>query len=322
MPEHSHIDENQVSPAHPTEARMTAGQLLKQARLKAGVHLAVISATLKVPVRQLEALEADQYLTDQSPVFVRGLASSVCRQLHIDPAPVLALLPQASSYSEAFIPSRHIDVAPAELGIMRPSSERFPVKALWAALAMALLIAGLIWLPGPSQWEWLTNVTSSLKTPDATPAVTAPDSASVVVPLVPSASDAASLGGVSIVPSEPLSPAATQSQASPSSPDTLSRGAAVVLPEPGKEALNSTKLGSPEWVFTATAETWLEVRDGQNQVLWSGILKPGDSSRLQVPLPVSVVVGRADALQVSFKGQAFDLKPYSKMNVARFEVKP
>jgi cytoskeleton protein RodZ len=43
---------------------------------------------------------------------------------------------------------------------------------------------------------------------------------------------------------------------------------------------------------------------------------------LQAPLPVSVVVGRADALQVRFKGQAFDLTPHSKMNVARFEVKP
>jgi hypothetical protein len=72
----------------------TAGQLLREARLKAGVHLAVLSVTLKVPVRQLEALEADQLDLAKGAVFLRGLASSVCRHLNTDPAPILALLPQ------------------------------------------------------------------------------------------------------------------------------------------------------------------------------------------------------------------------------------
>ena len=58
----------------------TAGQLLRQARQKTGMHLAVLSVTLKVPVRQLEALEADELDPGKGPVFYRGLASSMCRQ--------------------------------------------------------------------------------------------------------------------------------------------------------------------------------------------------------------------------------------------------
>lgn len=312
MHEHSNLGENQVLPANPNQAPVTAGQFLKQARLKAGVHLAVLSVNLKVPVRQLEALEADQYLTNQSPVFVRGLASSVCRQLRIDPAPVLALLPHASSYSETSTPARHIDVAPAELGVMRPSSERLPVKALLAALAMALLIVGLIWLPGPSQWAWLAKMTSPVNVTDPVPTLQAPISLPDLVPLVPAASGEASLGGGSI----------TVSSAPPLNPGAPTSIPVVDVPEPGKVSLSASKMVAYDWVFSAIAESWLEVRDGQNQVLWSGILKPGESSRFQAPLPVSVVVGRADALQVTFKGRAFDLKPHSKMNVARFEVKP
>ena len=38
-------------------------------------------------------------------------------------------------------------------------------------------------------------------------------------------------------------------------------------------------------------------------------------------LPLSAVVGRADATQVQVRGQAFDLTTVSKDNVARFEVK-
>ena len=322
MPENAQLDENQGSPSAPHPAAMTAGQVLKQARLKAGVHLAVISVALKVPVRQLEALEADQYLTDQSPVFVRGLASSVCRHLRIDVAPVLALLPQPDRYSAPLVPARQPDVAPVEMGMMQSSSERFPKKAFWSALAMTLLIAGLIWLPGPSQWTWVDEVSKLLKLTNLTQAVPAPEATTEGASKGTTAADAPSLGAVTIVPFEPVPPVATPPSAVPSSPVAQTNKPSVAQPDPVKVPLAASKTGAPEWVFTATAESWLEVRDGQNQVLWSGILKPGESSRLQAPLPVSVVVGRADALQVRFKGQAFDLTPHSKMNVARFEVKP
>jgi cytoskeleton protein RodZ len=78
----------------------------------------------------------------------------------------------------------------------------------------------------------------------------------------------------------------------------------------------------PELLFSALNTSWIEVRDSQNQLLWNGVLNTGDSKRLQAPQPVSVVVGRADAIQVSFKGQPLDLIPHTKVNVARFEVKP
>ncbi len=79
---------------------------------------------------------------------------------------------------------------------------------------------------------------------------------------------------------------------------------------------------APELVFTALNTSWIEVRDSQNQLLWNGVLNAGDAKRLQTPQAVSVVVGRADAIQVSFKGQAVDMKTHTKVNVARFEVKP
>ena len=89
-----------------TVTTLTAGQLIRAARQKKGVHLAVLSVNLKVPVRQLEALEADQHDSGKGPVFVRALASSVCRQLQMDPAPVLALLPQAPG-SDAIASRQH-----------------------------------------------------------------------------------------------------------------------------------------------------------------------------------------------------------------------
>src|SRR6185369_657668 len=75
----------------------SAGTLLRQAREAAGLHVATLAANLKVPVRKVEALEEDRYDLLGDAVFVRGLASSICRTLKVDPQPVLQRLPQTAS---------------------------------------------------------------------------------------------------------------------------------------------------------------------------------------------------------------------------------
>src|SRR6478752_2999890 len=75
---------------------VSAGTLLRQAREAAGLHVATLAANLKVPLRKLEALEEDRYDQLGDAVFVRALASSVCRTLKMDPQPVLERLPQTA----------------------------------------------------------------------------------------------------------------------------------------------------------------------------------------------------------------------------------
>ena len=74
----------------------SAGTLLRQAREAAGLHVAALAVSMKVPVRRLEALEADRWDELPDAVFIRALAASVCRTLKIDPAPVLERLPQVA----------------------------------------------------------------------------------------------------------------------------------------------------------------------------------------------------------------------------------
>ncbi|MDB5861473.1 MAG: hypothetical protein JWQ76_5162, partial [Ramlibacter sp.] len=80
----------------PVADTATAGALLRQAREAAGLHVATLAANLKVPVRKLEALEEDRFEQLGDAVFIRALASSVCRTLKMDPQPVLERLPQTA----------------------------------------------------------------------------------------------------------------------------------------------------------------------------------------------------------------------------------
>jgi len=73
----------------PAQAEATAGTLLRRAREASGLHVAALAVALKVPVRKLEALEDDRIDELGDPVFVRALASSVCRTLKVDPQPIL-----------------------------------------------------------------------------------------------------------------------------------------------------------------------------------------------------------------------------------------
>jgi cytoskeleton protein RodZ len=72
-----------------------AGALIRRAREDAGVHIAALAVALKVPVKRLEALEADRYDLLPDAVFARALAGSVCRNLKLDPGRVMPLLPNS-----------------------------------------------------------------------------------------------------------------------------------------------------------------------------------------------------------------------------------
>lgn len=319
MSENPTQDEVLAMPDSTPDAAKTAGQLLKAARLRAGVHLADLSVILKIPVRQLEALEEDKYQSGQSPVFVRGLASSVCRQLRLDPLPVLALLPHAGTYLEPHGAVRQAYVRPADFGRMRGASPRSPVRAWWAATSMLVMIAALIWLPSPAQWAWLDQMAalSTASAPEVRTVTSEPEAQATSF-----AADAAPLGAVSEVPAVVLMPPSslpvTTALESPVAIQNLPSAANAAPMSPTPPASGSV----PQLQFTAIENSSIEVRDAKNRVVWNGVLKAGETHRVPTPQAVNVVINRASAIQVTFKGQAFDLKPHTKVNVARFEVQP
>jgi cytoskeleton protein RodZ len=291
------------------------------------MHLAVLSVTLKVPVRELEALEADELDPGKGPVFYRGLASSVCRHLQTDAAPILALLPQTTAQLQPLRSKIEPLESGSALGISSiPWGRMFSSQVFWGAALMVLLTGAFLWLPAPSQWAWLDDVKSLMADEVVSQEVNEP----MVVP------PALGLGTPSPAPSPLTDASATTAAAAPSAPASAATGAtgatasAAALPppvQPTPAAPPSSGVAvapfgpGPEWVFSASADSWLEVRNVQKAVVWSGVVKGGESTRIQSPLPVSVVVGRAQVVTATLRGQPFDLKPHTQVTVARFEVK-
>lgn len=316
MPETSNPDVPVVTAALVSETPVTPGQLLRAARLKSGVHLAVLSVTLKVPVKELEALEADQVDPAKGAVFVRALASSVCRQLRMDPAPVLALLPQGAQHLPPQRSVSPMSSSSRALGSRSISSTRPHARQATILVAvMLLLTAALIWLPGPSEWAWLDQLPRFSKAEPAVVTASEPvfmaPSAAVVEPMT-SASDQAVSQAAQVMVS-------VASQASSPSASASASTASVAFALPTGLTPN---VSSSELVFSASEPSWIEVRDAGKQVLWSGVLSAGEKKQIQNALPLNVVVGRAQGVTLTVRGQPFDLKPHTQVTVARFELKP
>jgi cytoskeleton protein RodZ len=66
--------------------------------------------------------------------------------------------------------------------------------------------------------------------------------------------------------------------------------------------------------------SWAEVKDAEGKVLHSQHNAAGTEYVIEGTPPFYVVIGDATKTSVEVRGEAYDLAPYSRQNVARFTI--
>jgi cytoskeleton protein RodZ len=288
----------------------TAGQMLRQARLDAGLHIAALAVSLRVPVKRIEALENGQMDLLPDMVFVRALTSSICQALKIDPKPILDKLPKAA------LPRLNRD----DVAINTPISASKAAKAAWLSeMLSSPLFLGVLFLCAAAAGVYLWPKASTFPipqvsvSPKALPEVGVSHAKETQVAtegaLIPNLS--ASTGLVANI-----TPATTPIDAVAAVSTTAPASAEIPLAAPIDASLIADNLVT----FKATGETWIEVRSAAGSTLFKKLLNAGESAGVSGVLPLTVIVGRADVTQVQVRGKPIDLIPIAKSNVARFEV--
>jgi cytoskeleton protein RodZ len=295
----------------------TAGALLRQAREAAGLHVAALAVSLKVPVRKLEALEDDRY--DQLPdaVFARALASSVCRNLKIDPQPVLDRLPQTTAprlvqdHEGIGAPFR----APGDVTapgwrehLMRPVS--LAVGALLLG-AVAILLLPSFRLPPAA-----TAKADVPAVPMAAAVVVPADPANAAPPAAADPAPTASAAAASVAPN-----AAPATAAMPSAMPAPTAVAATLATTPATTPAEAPVPTTGIVVFKATGPSWVQVTDAKGNVTLRRLMAAGETAGASGALPLAVTVGSVNVTAVEVRGKSYDLGPVSRDNVARFEIK-
>lgn len=276
------------------------GTLLRQAREAAGVHISALAASLKIPVSKIEALESNNFSVLPDPVFARALASSICRVLALDAAPVLKLMPKKDA-SVFFFSTPRINAS------FKDSSQKSgrnsflihatrPVGGAVLVLLLGALAVGFLPFGGYSE-------ISADDGAEAILGLSEPDSGvALALPTLGTESAAASESAADLI-------------TVPLVADVVSTELARVLPD--AVAVVSANLIE----FRARGESWVQVRDATKNVVFERTLAKGESASTTGTLPFTVVIGRADVTEVLVQGKVFDLAGVAKENVARFEVK-
>lgn len=306
-------------------APTSAGRLLAEQREQAGLHLAALAATLKVPPHKLQALEEDRLDAIGDIVFARALASGVCRVLKIDAAPVLALLPRSAPV--ALKDQQGLNTRFKESGARSEGHGPLglPISRVTALIVLALLVAALVIAFVPHREDAASAPPESAADASLPNDAQAPMPGAAPVQVAPSpvASQAPTQAAVPASPAAPVTPVAPAPGASaPGASAPGSTTADNAAPAPAAvQAAPEPAVATEPLVIQARQPTWVQVRDSQGAILTERILQPGDRYAATGNGPWAVVIGRADAADVSVRGQVMDLSAIARSNVARFEVK-
>ena len=293
---------DQITESNPeltvAEPVLTAGALIRRAREAAGLHIAALAVALKVPVKKLEALEADRFELLPDAVFVRALAGSVCRTLKVDPTDIFQLLPSQSSPR----PDHRVEIR----RVLEDATISTNQKTFSGTLSRPAILVGLVLVLGALALVFLPPF-------DFSPTKTEPVDVDVANP--------PPLPVMAVEPAPPeqarVAPGAAKGAGVFNSSGVVSgqvTSIAAVVPAASPPTTGIV-------VFKPTADSWVEVTDAKGIVLLRRQLVSGEVAGASGALPLSAIVGRADVTQVQIRGQSFDLAPVTRDNVARFEVK-
>ena len=285
-----------VQPAHADAALPEASTLLRQAREAAGLHIAVLAATLKVPVERLQALEDGRLQDLPDLTFARALAISVCKVLKVDAAPVLQALPKAADVRLGDVEQRlnaPFSDRSGRGGSVRTAKVSSWSLPAWMALAR-IVVAAALWWWLPQQATSDTTTVTPLVDPAPLPAEVVAPRESAVDPVVPRQPSAPMLAPVPVAPTPEVVPA---------------------------QALVAEPVTGSLLRLTARQPSWVQVTGASGTTLTQRKLEAGESVAFDSDAPLQVVVGRVDETDVWVRGKPLDLSARARNNVARFEVK-
>lgn len=298
MTEELRIEDLLQTEAEPLELPVVAvkelpGAHLKKEREIRGLTVSEVAHALKFGVRQIEALEADDYHGLQGATFLRGFIRAYARYLKLDEVPLLKLLDSSAPPAQAEI------VAPTNMGeaTTQPFIER---NQKWVMLLMALVVIGAVgayWLTmneRSGDGDSSTVAAKSEETPAATEAATG-----ITAPNPVALAPAAPVETLAVPPVAPGSGTAT-AQAAP----------VAAQPAPGEKQV----------ILDFDGRSWIEVKDASQRVIFTGEYGSGTHQVVSGKPPFQLWVGKTSSVRVTYNEQKVNLQPYTRDEVARLTL--
>lgn len=282
------VESSSDTPARP-------GQLLAQARERRNQSIGDIAQQLKLSPSQIEALEADNYAKLPGPIFVRGFIRNYARLVDLD--------------GDALVSGLMVDQTVSSAGAAVPHSDNIPFpenhKRRWPVfLGAFLIVIGIVLI-----FDYMISPASA---PVRDVSVTA---APVILPAVQSSAV------VTEPMIQPLASPLPQAQSAPAVAEPMAQSSQPAINMPSTASSSSASApGSRNLQLIFSADSWVEVRDRNDRVVFSQLNRAGTTEQVQGRAPLNVVIGNARGVRLLYEGRPFDLTPHTRVEVARFTL--
>lgn len=285
------------------------GRILAEARVAKGMSVADVSEKLKLTVRQVEALEAEDFSRLPSAVFVRGFAKNYARLLGIS----LDQLPGVIDHTVE--PTSTITAHSEEVVFHTSPVRRWLVLPLLGVIVFLALVAALYnWLRrGEDAYLTTTAPVTQPATVTLPPVAPAEPPASPVAPATPTPQATEPVEAPTVPQekaAEPVTPPAVEPKpaavATPAAPASYSYGTAY----PGRHTAHFAVQEGDSWVEVTTAD----------QRRYAKLLRSGDQLTVHGAQPMQVVVGNAAHVQITYDDKPVGVTSYGSDQVARLTL--
>lgn len=268
---------------------LTVGQQLRVARESKGLTLSDVARALKLSLRQVEALEAEDWPNLPGKTIIRGFVRNEARLLGLNPDALMSLL---DTLDMPLAPELEMTTgAPVRIPQENRADRRDYVRVISGLIILCLAVAAVFLVPS-DLWQ---STLSALKV--------ASQSNEVVVENEPaSAVDKTITLGVAVAP-----------------PETLVLPSVAAMPDSNlSPALPTASTSILRFSFTKPA--WVEVRDRSGQIIFSKLSHAGSEQDIEGQPPFSLVVGNATYVTLEYQGKPVELSNRSKEDVSRLSI--
>ena len=136
------------------------GEYLRQVRLAQRKELSEIAAELKIPEKQLVALEKDDYKSLPEAPFIKGYYRAYAKFLNADATPLIQRFDEIYSNDTGLPPNHALKDSPIKtMGRLSSSGRRGMNKWLKRALYL-LIMVGIFWAITAGLSSWMNNRTA------------------------------------------------------------------------------------------------------------------------------------------------------------------
>jgi cytoskeleton protein RodZ len=279
----------------PADDGKSPGVMLRRRREQRGLSLQDVADEMHLDRWVVETIESDRFLALGAPVYARGHLRKYAQLLELVPETVLA------SYEALSEGVRVAPVAPPiPAAAPAPGDRRFSVWIAVAALAVSVGALAIWKVAEPPQ-----NERTAARPAEAAPAPTA-----AVSEPEPTRQPEAVVEPPSVAP-----PRVTEAVR-----ETARAENAVVEQAPVTAPAATIATERVDLVLDFTESSWVEVYDSAGDKLMFDIGQPGSPRKLSGSAPLTVLLGKADAVQVTADGQQVVVPRRAGRDAARFTV--